>query len=99
MIATQAELIHTQSEKCCACSGIGSVETLPSIWDACNVCDGTGQVQPPVALNVRNLPRDLRNRFKAYCARRSLNMQDAIIILMRMAVHKKIELDDGTKSD
>ena len=100
MIATQAEMIHAHDEKCNACYGLGSVESLPNVWNACESCDGTGHIQPPVALNVRNLPRDLRNRFKAYCARRSLNMQDAIIMLMQMAVGKKIELEgDGTKSD
>ena len=46
-----------------------------------------------VAFTARNLPRGVRQRFKAYCAHRGYTMGDAIEALMRKAAHENLELD------
>lgn len=43
-----------------------------------------------VAINVRDVPEDLRNRFKAVCANEGTSMQDAIQMLLRFAVQHNL---------
>jgi len=35
------------------------------------------------SLNIRNVPVDVRAQFRAYCLKRDISMQDAIIKFMR----------------
>ena len=41
-----------------------------------------------VAINVRNVPRSLRSRFKSWCAEQDTTMENAIIELIRQACKK-----------
>jgi len=38
------------------------------------------------ALLLRNLPRDIRDGFKAYCAKRGQNMKDALLDYMKECI-------------
>ena len=44
-------------------------------------------------LHVRNMPPDLKARFKAYCAKRGYSMEAAVRQLMRDAVRLDRRLD------
>lgn len=48
-------------------------------------------------MNTREVPIALRDKFKAYCARRGYTMQGAVIALMRMAVNDDMKLTDAKK--
>ena len=89
-----ATMNEPQVDNCPACGGVGSFEEKPSVWEPCKACNGTGKDQPDVALNIRNIPRDVRSDFKAFCAKRSISMQDALVALIRMALNRRIELED-----
>lgn len=52
-----------------------------------------------VAINARNVPADLRNRFKSFCADREVNMNDAVVALMRFALDRTPCLEIGLKRD
>ena len=39
-----------------------------------------------VAVNVRDIPADLRNRFKSYCAKNEMSMSREIIAFMERTV-------------
>lgn len=38
---------------------------------------------------IKNIPTDLKNFFKAYCAKRNKSMKDAIIAYMRRCIESK----------
>lgn len=90
MIATENATVV--NDRCLRCHGLGSVEDRPDVWEPCADCDGTGTIQPAVALNVRKLNRGLRNQFKAFCAQHSMSMEDMVIVLMEKAVDRKIDI-------
>lgn len=49
-----------------------------------------------IQFNARNLPRELKDRFKAWCEARKLSMQQAVRIFMDMAVDgdmEEVEID------
>ena len=42
----------------------------------------------PVALNIRSIPYELRQRFKTFCASRSMSMEEAVISLIEEELEK-----------
>lgn len=48
--------------------------------------------QETVALNIRNVPQDLRRRFKSLCANEEITMEHAVISLLEKVVDGKVEL-------
>lgn len=44
------------------------------------------------ALNIRNIPTDVKAQFKGYCARHGYSMQEAIITLMKYSAKQDITL-------
>lgn len=49
--------------------------------------------QKRVTVNTRDVPAHVRDRFKAYCARRGYTMQEAIQALMIKAEQTNMRLD------
>ena len=47
-----------------------------------------------VAILTRDIDPDLRNRFKAQCARQGVTMRDAIVSLIELALTYNIPFDD-----
>lgn len=45
-----------------------------------------------VSINNRNVPVQLRNRFKAWCAENNVTMETALIKLMQAAVEGRVKL-------
>lgn len=82
---------------CPDCGGERLVEAKPDDWQVCSVCRGNGRIlqegqEDDVAMNIRNIPRTTRERFKAYCTARSIDMQDMVVFLID-------RLLQGTASD
>lgn len=51
-----------------------------------------------VAFNIRRIPRRLRQRFKMFCMRRNIDMQDAAVQLIESLLDGDVELPDGSKA-
>ena len=51
-----------------------------------------------VALNLRDIPADLRNRFKSYCSRNELTMTGAIVNFMESRVAEWAEKEKAQKT-
>lgn len=49
--------------------------------------------KPPATLYVRNVPREVKDHFKAYCAKRGTTMADMLTKLMREAIRKDNKLE------
>lgn len=49
-----------------------------------------GFVLNTVDLFLRSIPRDTRDAFKAYCARRGITMKDRVIELMQQDINSDI---------
>lgn len=52
-----------------------------------------------VAINARNVPRPLRDKFKAWAAARGLDMNEALCRLMRRAMRENIKLGRDLPSE
>jgi hypothetical protein len=50
------------------------------------------------AVNIRSVPKAIRDQFKAYCARRGYTMQRAAIALMRKAIMDNMALPEARKN-
>jgi len=50
-------------------------------------------VKPPATVFLRNIPRGVKDQFKAYCARRGITMTDKVVELMREAIKKDNQLE------
>lgn len=50
------------------------------------------------SVNTRNVPKAVRDQFKAYCARRGYTMEQAIIALMKKATMEDITLPEARKN-
>ena len=50
-----------------------------------------------VNVNTRNVPRSVRDVFKAYCASRGYTMENAVIALMKKAAREDLTLSDARK--
>ena len=47
------------------------------------VTNGNGDKKDHVAILVRHVPRELRDKLKVYCAKRGISMNDCMLALMR----------------
>lgn len=45
-----------------------------------------------VGLNIRNIPRDLRRRFKTSCADKDMNMSEVVVHLIQMYCDGKVRV-------
>jgi len=45
-----------------------------------------------VTINTREVPVNLRNEFKIFCAKQQVSMQDALIAMMEIAVQKNVKI-------
>jgi hypothetical protein len=55
---------------------------------------GVGEVPPErVNINIREIPRDLRDQFKAWCATRGMAMNKVIVTYMKKCVRDPHSLD------
>lgn len=57
------------------------------------------QPPPTAALNVRNIPRSLRDIFRVWCGNRGYTVQDAITALMREAMARDAPLQITPKPE
>ena len=47
----------------------------------------------PACVFLRNIPRGVKDHFKAYCAKRGITMTDKIVDMMREAIKKDNKLE------
>ncbi len=45
-----------------------------------------------VSILAREVPLKLRNNFKAFCATNEVSMSEALIVLMRLAIKKDLQI-------
>ncbi len=80
MIATESSVMI-----CIECNGTGEEEFQPGQFRKCLQCHGKSA---PVALNLRNIPRRLRDRFKSLCADAGVTMETGAVLLLEAAVNE-----------